>query len=1578
MQRGSSVAASSLPWALFAGLIDLAAMGGQPAPHLDWLGHVRDSAGNAAQEVRRRVYVTNPCKHAGADPDVPERVCSVEADGDVTCSVSGGDLCSTIDFEESEDDAEKKPPTVALIGPEQVSVAQGELYAACPSEPPLDLVCDKGAQASDELDGDLTDMILACTPDGTTNRFINKGVTGCSIDTGVPGVYVIAFSVKNSVRLSATATRTLTVIAACPAGEALCADMVTCSERGVCLGGLGESAVDEEPAAVDAVPNVTLRTSLAVPSAFVDVKQHGTYMACAVGEEEQADVLCEPGATAHDDEDGDLTSKVLACPPESCLSTGCPGHEWASKGLQGCLNTSADVGTVFDIRFVVYDSMVPAQNDSVTRVVTIVQPCSGGDELCSDMTCSPIPCDERDAQFSSTLDDTAPPTIELLHSDPVRVIYGNSTSSAWLRPCANLSEHSTSPPHACLATAVDDTSGDVSSSLEASQDTQCAGCSSGGCQLERAFECFPGTYGYIWSAADASGNHANLRQTVKVVEEAAVSATLNLSAGTNDVAAAEERAESLRLDGSSEALAFQQGLATLLNDGSSSAGEEVQSSDVTITAVHLKDALGRHVSSSENATGSGELFLEVHYTVTVLVAGSEASGALGRRLLCIHKPADALAWGRRLLDAGADTLAQRTEDVSAMLVSSTYDGTMSASLAAAAEINNASLATEVAEASENPIAARVTTEVDSAAAYEVSIAQQMAELRRGSSQLSGGLAEVLGAVALAGGNPDEWKEALTETWEAGQSAELSHIDELMTLVAESGAKLDRNVSQYDIIPEDANTAALEQEVETGKTQSDELNVALDEIEPKTTVDDEHEHCNRFSMDVDHKYYFTVGVNQSGHRRQLLKAARKGGASSGSVRIEVHKGGLVSGGGNDFRQYWDAELPGDEALTNLEMEPTDEQVRYVCLGRQRLVAGLLIQVTRVGTEQKCTERFERIKAPCHTRTAKPEGYGSDSVFSTDSKLFRVGMQDDIGLYYNTSDGSDMINPITSQPIAFMPRKIPGSPNAHPVYIDARIGGYRAKELYTFMEDGNFMDKTVKQVTAEWVLWNPHTETWTTMHLTWHHETGSWQTEFDIASIDIGALTGMAPSDGGATAVTALHWVWALLSMGSLVDRLRLMRHAATTNIPPAATMAFRGSQLGSRALRGLLWLMGMPNFSLAALRAYLSQPLIQFSLTCSVVHVLAVLVYEFAVYYVDEELRMEPSYAVDQDLYARANYFLSRRQSAATAASIEGEGAAWALPEDNSGFERYLEDVNTVQTSSWLIRLMFKLHALQIVMLMIQSLVVCETIQHLRVVTRSVRQCIMIFMTMLPVFGVCVFGFAVLYNVEYGTHSPYVVNLSQSINVISGRTLLGDYKELAAAGQAIEALRRNVRVIYNVTQTFLMSFCVNNFLFAIYSDILNNSLEGARNQPQQDLAMLYKTCIKGKIQSRWPSLDRVHALLCQVQYHYQRQRLNVLTHSSNIEDSLMKRLSKGKLLAASEGDMQASPAHSKVCGCALAELADAMAAAFVWKQHQEVRRGSRQGDAFQSIDWEALKSHAGDDATICTSKRPLGCSLDDAL
>lgn len=84
---------------------------------------------------------------------------------------------------------------------------------------------------------------------------------------------------------------------------------------------------------------------------------------------------------------------VQVCPPEDCRPFGCPGHEFAAKGLRGCgIDTaSAAIGTEVRLEFLVADRGVPALAATATRTIRVVQRCPQGLNYCAaDHTCSVV------------------------------------------------------------------------------------------------------------------------------------------------------------------------------------------------------------------------------------------------------------------------------------------------------------------------------------------------------------------------------------------------------------------------------------------------------------------------------------------------------------------------------------------------------------------------------------------------------------------------------------------------------------------------------------------------------------------------------------------------------------------------------------------------------------------------------------------------------------------------------------------------------------------------------------------------------------------------------------------------------------------------------------------------------------------------------------------------------------------------------------------------------------------------------------------------------------------------------------
>jgi hypothetical protein len=102
------------------------------------------------------------------------------------------------------------------------------------------------------------------------------------------------------------------------------------------------------------------------------------------------------GATAWDKEDGDISKRVLSCPPVSCMPFNCPGHDFFRKGLSGCgIDTlNAPVGTEFALAFTVSDLSIPPATSEVLRRIIVVSPCKPGQTYCPELAGPALSTDE--------------------------------------------------------------------------------------------------------------------------------------------------------------------------------------------------------------------------------------------------------------------------------------------------------------------------------------------------------------------------------------------------------------------------------------------------------------------------------------------------------------------------------------------------------------------------------------------------------------------------------------------------------------------------------------------------------------------------------------------------------------------------------------------------------------------------------------------------------------------------------------------------------------------------------------------------------------------------------------------------------------------------------------------------------------------------------------------------------------------------------------------------------------------------------------------------------------------------------
>jgi hypothetical protein len=173
----------------------------------------------------------------------------------------------------------------------------------------------QGARAIDPVEGNVSILITACQ----SGHFVSVvGLQGCRINTTVPGNTSITFSIGDEgSHVAPILSRTLVVLPTCSVGEVPCSTG-QCGSFGLC----SEGSPLVMP--VNHAPVLKPKTSGAVA-----ITAGTRYERCT-----SASILgkCEDGVVATDREDGDLTHKVLACPPQNCMPFGCPGHEFMVKG----------------------------------------------------------------------------------------------------------------------------------------------------------------------------------------------------------------------------------------------------------------------------------------------------------------------------------------------------------------------------------------------------------------------------------------------------------------------------------------------------------------------------------------------------------------------------------------------------------------------------------------------------------------------------------------------------------------------------------------------------------------------------------------------------------------------------------------------------------------------------------------------------------------------------------------------------------------------------------------------------------------------------------------------------------------------------------------------------------------------------------------------------------------------------------------------------------------------------------------------------------------------------------------------
>ncbi|KAL0039208.1 hypothetical protein WJX77_011442 [Trebouxia sp. C0004] len=442
------------------------------------------------------------------------------------------------------------PPVIDLIGNSTVILQLGQTYV------------EQGAVSNDAADGMLWANITYYSLDGRV------------IDTSQPTFgdpYIIVYTVTNAAGLSASVRRTVEVSDPCPAqfgnGWIYCTSTGACGLDGVCLTSPSFSK--------NTAPQIVLNTTI-LPATF-NLMYGSNYTACAQGLLPSLAKPCEPGANANDRQDGNITSKVVACPSAGCKANAslCTGQEFAKVGLQNChINSSLPVGTVLQIPFLVWDNGHPALSARVNRTLVITAPCAPGQFLCSGV-CQPINCAAA-AQVSQVY----PPVLaystaatNLLGSKTVLYVQYGSPVPLNLQPCSSLGSQAS-----CATVAWDRQDGDICGSIQVQPSASCAATQNVACancpmvELQQGL-CIPDKYVLKYTVIDSLGLSAvPLQLEVIVYESAQVQASLQMISQipyTGAAARAQAHVNTAHLtdaSGSTANVAMRSAIATALTD----------------------------------------------------------------------------------------------------------------------------------------------------------------------------------------------------------------------------------------------------------------------------------------------------------------------------------------------------------------------------------------------------------------------------------------------------------------------------------------------------------------------------------------------------------------------------------------------------------------------------------------------------------------------------------------------------------------------------------------------------------------------------------------------------------------------------------------------------------------------------------------------------------------------------------------------------------------------------------------------------------------------------------------------------
>lgn len=245
--------------------------------------------------------------------------------------------------------------------------------------------------------------------------------------------------------------------------------------------------------------------------------------------------------------------------------------------------------------------------------------------------------------------------------------------------------------------------------------------------------------------------------------------------------------------------------------------------------------------------------------------------------------------------------------------------------------------------------------------------------------------------------------------------------------------------------------------------------------------------------------------------------------------------------------------------------------------------------------------------------------------------------------------------------------------------------------------------------------------------------------------------------------------------------------------------------------------------------------------------------------------VDAHYEIYYDLYANANYFLSSRvmqegsSLAEPAMSLLG-APAWAHPEDNTGLEKYMNDVATMHRIGQLYTLYFTMQGMRALIMIVRILVATSKQKRLSVVLNTARSSMIALAHMLS-FHVLFAIFGLLFHVELGPRLEQYSKLMETYRILSEFAFYHKYKKIHDSywehGSFFLYMKDRA---YVFAFSSLFFFIMSNLLFCVVCDeVLCHWIEarasGSRTMVQ-DLTAFYKNRINRKIKRKWPAMEKV--------------------------------------------------------------------------------------------------------------------------